>query len=70
MRETYARTLCGLPVFVLTVTGDRKTGILMAKDRKCVILTSRVHPGETISSYIAEGFLHFILCNSQFLPFA
>ncbi|XP_025972855.1 cytosolic carboxypeptidase 3 isoform X5 [Dromaius novaehollandiae] len=49
-------------VYVLTITnpheGDKDT------KRKAVILTARVHPGETNSSWIMKGFLDYILGNS------
>lgn len=31
--------------------------------RKVVILTARIHPGETTSSWILHGFMEFILSN-------
>lgn len=34
-------------------------------DRKCVIITSRVHPGESNSSFIMEGIVEFILSNEK-----
>ncbi|XP_025931887.1 cytosolic carboxypeptidase 3 isoform X3 [Apteryx rowi] len=49
-------------VYVLTITnpheGDKDT------KRKAVILTARVHPGETNTSWIMKGFLDYILGNS------
>ena len=34
-------------------------------DRKCVVVSSRVHPGESNSSFIMEGFLEFIVSNEK-----
>ena len=35
------------------------------KDKRAIILTSRVHPGETMSSYIIEYIIEFLLGNSS-----
>lgn len=34
------------------------------KDKRAIILTSRVHPGETMASYIIEYIIDFLLGNS------
>mmetsp|Transcript_116018 Transcript_116018/g.161037 ORF Transcript_116018/g.161037 Transcript_116018/m.161037 type:complete len:90 (+) Transcript_116018:1895-2164(+) len=34
-------------------------------ERKAIILSSRVHPGESNSSFIMEGIIDFILGNSS-----
>ena len=49
-------TLSGLPVPILTVTGAKHLGKKMSK-REGVFLTSRVHPGETNSSFVFQGIL-------------
>jgi murein tripeptide amidase MpaA len=33
--------------------------------RKCIILTGRVHPGESNSSYVIEGMLQFLVGSSD-----
>jgi len=33
--------------------------------RKCVVLSSRVHPGESNSSYIMEGLIEFLLSGEE-----
>lgn len=35
------------------------------KDRKYVLLTSRVHPGESNSSHIMNGIIQFLLSNND-----
>ncbi len=62
VRKIFARTVCGLPAYMLKITGDRKRGIVPLRDRKCVIITTRARPGDTTGSYAVEGFLEFILC--------
>lgn len=36
----------------------------MNKFKKYIIVCARVHPGETVASFIMEGFLQFITGNS------
>ncbi|XP_058537374.1 cytosolic carboxypeptidase 3 isoform X2 [Ochotona princeps] len=54
-------TLARNMVYILTIT----TPNAESRKRKAVILTARVHPGETNSSWIMKGFLDFILGNSS-----
>ncbi|KAM6202249.1 LOW QUALITY PROTEIN: cytosolic carboxypeptidase 3 [Rhynchocyon petersi] len=56
-------TLARNMVYVLTITNPPKNTEL--KKRKAVILTARVHPGETNSSWIMKGFLDYILGDSS-----
>jgi len=35
------------------------------KDKKAIVLTARVHPGETMSSYVIEYIIDFLLGNSS-----
>ncbi|XP_072820505.1 cytosolic carboxypeptidase 3 isoform X4 [Vicugna pacos] len=57
--HTIARNM----VYVLTITSPlRNTD---TRKRKAVILTARVHPGETNSSWIIKGFLDYILGDSS-----
>lgn len=55
-------TLARNMVYVLTITTPLKTS---DSKRKAVILTARVHPGETNSSWIMKGFLDYILGDSS-----
>ncbi|XP_076191780.1 cytosolic carboxypeptidase 3 isoform X1 [Aptenodytes patagonicus] len=55
-------SLAGNIVYVLTITNPPKSG--KGTERKAVILTARVHPGETNSSWIMKGFLDYILGDS------
>ncbi|XP_077626812.1 cytosolic carboxypeptidase 3 isoform X2 [Crocuta crocuta] len=57
--HTIARNM----VYVLTITTPLKN--TDSKKRKAVILTARVHPGETNSSWIMKGFLDYILGDSS-----
>ncbi|XP_067848292.1 uncharacterized protein [Heptranchias perlo] len=57
------RSLAGNMVYVLTVTNPSETPEAAA-GKKAVILTARVHPGETNSSWMMKGFLDCLLGNS------
>ncbi|XP_019681405.2 cytosolic carboxypeptidase 3 isoform X9 [Felis catus] len=57
--HTIARNM----VYVLTITTPLKNAD--SRKRKAVILTARVHPGETNSSWIMKGFLDYILGDSS-----
>lgn len=57
------RSIAGNPVYVLTITapGD---GSDESHVKPAVVVTARVHPGETNSSWVMHGFLDFILSDS------
>ncbi|NXU58354.1 CBPC3 carboxypeptidase, partial [Turnix velox] len=55
-------SLAGNIVYLLTITNPPRSGEDIKK--KAVILTARVHPGETNSSWIMKGFLDYILGDS------
>ncbi|XP_014819374.1 PREDICTED: cytosolic carboxypeptidase 3 isoform X4 [Calidris pugnax] len=55
-------SLAGNIVYILTITNPLKSD--KGTERKAVILTARVHPGETNSSWIMKGFLDYILGDS------
>jgi len=52
------KTLAGEDCEVLTVTS--KENIDNFSKRKAVVLTARVHPGETVGSWMMRGLLFFI----------
>ncbi|XP_007504416.2 cytosolic carboxypeptidase 3 isoform X2 [Monodelphis domestica] len=56
-------TLARNMVYVLTISTPLKN--IESRKRKVVILTARVHPGETNSSWIMKGFLDYILGDSS-----
>lgn len=63
-RSTLCKTLAGNFVDMLIITNFTSSQELIAK-RKCVILTGRVHPGESNSSYIMEGLIQFLLSEDE-----
>ncbi|XP_042648616.1 cytosolic carboxypeptidase 3 isoform X2 [Tyto alba] len=62
-RHILCHSLAGNTVYVLTITNPTKSG--RGTKKAAVILTARVHPGETNSSWIMKGFLDYILGDSD-----
>ncbi|XP_007561491.2 cytosolic carboxypeptidase 2 isoform X3 [Poecilia formosa] len=62
------RTLCqslgGNIVYVMTIT-TRGSSPAEVRNKKAVVVTARVHPGETNGSWMMEGFLDFLLGDSD-----
>ncbi|XP_033268753.1 cytosolic carboxypeptidase 2 isoform X2 [Orcinus orca] len=61
--RTLCRSLAGNIIYLLTITNPARTP-QEAAAKKAVVLTARVHPGESNGSWIMKGFLDFILSNS------
>ena len=81
MKEsTLCKSLSGLEVPLLTISSrinSRTFEVIdeneftsetlpLNKYKKYIIVCSRVHPGETIASFIMQGFLNFITSNEPF----
>lgn len=58
------KTLAGNSCELLIVTNFASSPEDIAK-RKCVIISARVHPGESNSSFIVEGLIRHICSNSH-----
>lgn len=54
------KSLSGLTIPVLEVTDDE----VAEYNKKVILVTGRIHPGESNSSFVAEGMLEF-LCGSD-----
>lgn len=44
--------------------GDFVPNTLQQEKKQVIILTGRVHPGETIGSWAMEGFMKKLVCDS------
>ena len=47
---------------MLIITNFRDSFDIIAK-KQCILLTGRVHPGESNSSYVIQGLIEFLLSN-------
>lgn len=57
-------SLAGNAVYMLTIT-SRGMSRPERRTKKAVVVTARVHPGETNGSWMMEGFLDFLLGDSE-----
>lgn len=59
--EVLCESLGGMDVQLLTVTDPT----IEDKKKKCVVVSGRVHPGETCGSYMVKGLLNFLLSDKE-----
>lgn len=58
-KEILCYTLLGNPCYLLTITSPGR-----GRDKRGVVFTGRVHPGETVSSWTIKGIVRFLLSDS------
>jgi len=61
--QTICTTLFGKKVEALTITGPGTPEEIAS--RKGVVITARVHPGESNSSYVMKGAIDFLTSEDQ-----
>lgn len=61
-RAPLCKTLAGNNVDLLTITEDHP---FQEIDKCYIVITARIHPGETVSSFVCNGILEFLLSNNE-----
>ncbi|XP_053305224.1 cytosolic carboxypeptidase 2, partial [Spea bombifrons] len=61
--RSLCRSLAGNTVYLLTITSP-SANLSEAAKKRAVVVTARVHPGETNGSWMMKGFLDFLLSDS------
>ena len=61
--DEFSKKISGNLVYILTITSAPKS-YDVSQMKKAVILTARVHPGETNSSWMMKGFLDYLTSDS------
>ena len=59
-RTQLTRSIAGNPIDMLIIT-DLESSQDEIAERPAVVLSSRVHPGESNASYIMEGIIEFLM---------
>ena len=62
--STFGKTICGNVLDILYITNYLSSEQEM-QNKKSIIFTSRVHPGETCGSYVIESIINNLLNNSS-----
>jgi murein tripeptide amidase MpaA len=58
-RKTLCKTLAGVNCDYLTITSKEKKDF-GGKKRPCVVISARVHPGETVGSWMMRGVIKYL----------
>ena len=61
-RKLMCLTNSGLPVPIITLTAGKATA---KKKREGIVISSRVHPGETNSSFVFQGILEILMSHTD-----
>ncbi|XP_064020073.1 cytosolic carboxypeptidase 2 [Pogoniulus pusillus] len=59
--QVLCRSLAGNPIYLLTIAHPAAGTTAMSAAKRAVVLSARVHPGESGSSWAMQGFLDFLL---------
>lgn len=65
IRKALCTTLSGNNLDYFTITSMEPDSLYNYDSRKGIVLMARVHPGETVSSWMMKGFIDFIIGESE-----
>ena len=57
-RKILCKTIAGLDCEILTIT--EKGELKMMQQKRAAVISARVHPGETVGSWMMRGLLFFL----------
>lgn len=64
-RDVLCKTLSGRNCDVLTITSNELARKKNKEEKMGVIITGRVHPGETVGSWMMKGLINFLVSKDQ-----
>ena len=63
-RDTLCETLGGVKCETITITSPSNK-LVNYRNRKGVVISARVHPGESVGSWVMQGVLNFLTSNDK-----
>lgn len=62
--DTLCKTICGRDVPILKITSE--SSLFTEDEKKYILITGRIHPGETTGSEVLHGLIDFLLSDNEY----